>query len=177
MSVDFERMAAHLPADQRKDLGRTYRRSAKNETTAFLSCFFLGIFGVHHMYLGEWARGLAHLIIPVVAAIAVVVGVLAGLPSLPIAVIVAVLLIVGLIWEIIELFQVDDKVRRYNLTLAESLIGAGALADSATTGMTGVTGATVAAGAAVAGGITAEDVLAARAMAGEHNAAIMEEFD
>ena len=40
-----------------------------------------------------------------------------------------------------------------------------------------MTGATVAAGAAVAGGITAEDVLAARAMAGEHNAAIMEEFD
>ena len=186
MSVDFERMAAHLPADQRKDLGRTYRRSAKNETTAFLSCFFLGIFGVHHIYLGEWARGLAHLIIPVMAAIAVVVGVLAGLPSLPIAVIVAVLLIVGLIWEIIELFQVDDKVRRYNLTLAESLIGAGALADSSTltdavarldSAMTGVTGATVAAGAAVAGGITAEDVSAARAMAGEHNAAIMEEFD
>jgi TM2 domain-containing membrane protein YozV len=165
MSVDFERMAAHLPADQRKDFGRKYRRSAKNETTAFLSCFFLGIFGVHHMYLGEWARGLAHLIIPVVAAIAVVVGVLAGLPSLPITVLVAVLLIVGLIWEIVELFQVDDKVRRYNLAQAESLIGAGALSDnSALTD-------------AVAGGITAEDVSAARAMAGEHNAAIMEEFD
>jgi TM2 domain-containing membrane protein YozV len=183
MSVDFERMAAHLPADQRKDLGRTYRRSAKNETTAFLSCFFLGIFGVHHMYLGEWARGLAHLIIPVVAAIAVFVGVLAGLPSLPITVLVAVLLIAGLIWEIIELFQVDNKVRRYNLTLAESLIGAGALVDnSALTDAvarldSAMTGATVSAGAAVAGGITAEDVSAARAMAGEHNAAIMEEFD
>ena len=42
------------------------------------------------------------------------------------------LLIVGLIWEIVELFQVDNKVRRYNLALAESLIGAGALADSST---------------------------------------------
>jgi TM2 domain-containing membrane protein YozV len=183
MSVDFERMAAHLPADQRKDFGRKYRRSAKNETTAFLSCFFLGIFGVHHMYLGEWARGLAHLIIPVVAAIAVVVGVLAGLPSLPITVLVAVLLIVGLIWEIVELFQVDDKVRRYNLAQAESLIGAGAMSDnSALTDAvarldSAMTGATVVAGVAVAGGITAEDVSAARAMAGEHNAAIMEEFD
>ena len=183
MSVDFERMAAHLPADQRKDLGRTYRRSAKNETTAFLSCFFLGIFGVHHMYLGEWARGLAHLIIPVVAAIVVVAGVLGSLPSLPIVVIVAVLLIVGLIWEIIELFQVDDKVRHHNLALAESLIGAGALADSSalTDAVarldSAMTGATVAAGAAVAGGITAEDVSAARAMADEHNGAIMEEFD
>ncbi|HEU4782684.1 MAG TPA: NINE protein [Ktedonobacterales bacterium] len=183
MSVDFERMAAHLPAGQRKDLGRQYRRSAKNETTAFLSCFFLGIFGVHHMYLGEWARGLAHLIIPVVAAIAVVAGVLGGLPPLPITVLVVVLLVVGLIWEIIELFQVDDKVRQHNLTLAESLIGAGALADSSalTDAVarldSAMTGATVAAGAAVTGGITAEDVLAARAMAGEHNAAIMEEFD
>ena len=43
MSVDFERMAAHLPADQRKQLGRQYRHGAKNETTAFLSGFFLGI--------------------------------------------------------------------------------------------------------------------------------------
>jgi len=183
MSVDFERMAANLPADQRKQLGRQYRRSAKNETTAFLSCFFLGIFGVHHMYLGEWARGLAHLIIPVVAAIAVVVGVLGGLPSLPITVLVAVLVVVALIWEGIELFQVDDKVRHHNLALAESLIGAGALTD--TTALTdavtrldaAMTGSAGAAGAAAAGGITAEDVSAARAMAGEHNSALMEEFD
>src|SRR5690242_21902257 len=119
MSVDFERMAANLPADQRKQLGRQYRRSAKNETTAFLSCFFLGIFGVHHMYLGEWTRGLAHLIIPVVAAIAVVVGVLAGLPSLPVTVLVVVLLVAGIIWESIELFQVDVEVRHYNCVLAK----------------------------------------------------------
>ncbi len=183
MSVDFERMAANLPADQRKRLGRQYRRSAKNETTAFLSCFFLGIFGVHHMYLGEWTRGLAHLIIPVVAAIAVVAGVLGALPTLPVTILVVVLLVVALIWEIIELFQIDDKVRQHNLTLAESLIGAGALADSSalTDAVarldSAMTGATVGAGAAVAGGITAEDVSAARAMASEHNAAIMEEFD
>ncbi len=180
MSVDFERMSANLPADQRKQLDHQYRRSAKNETTAFLSCFFLGIFGVHNMYLGEWARGIAHLIIPVVAAIAVVAGVLGDLPSLPVTVLVVALLVVGLIWEIVELFQVDNKVRRHNLTLAESLIGAGALADSSTltdavarldAAMTGT------AGAAVAGGITADDVSAARAMADEHNSAIMEEFD
>jgi TM2 domain-containing membrane protein YozV len=183
MSVDFERMAANLPADQRKQLGRQYRRSAKNETTAFLSCFFLGIFGVHHMYLGEWTRGLAHLIIPAVAAIAVVAGVLSALPTLPVTILVVVLLVAGLIWEIVELFQIDDKVRQHNLTLAESLIGAGALADSSalTDAVarldSAMTGATVAAGGAVAGGITAADVSAARAMADEHNGAIMEEFD
>jgi TM2 domain len=183
MSVDFDRMAANLPADQRKQLGRQYRRSAKNETATFLSCFFLGIFGVHHLYLGEWARGVAHLIIPVLAAITVVAGVLGNLPSLPVTLIVVVLLVVGLIWEVSELFQVDNKVRHYNLVLAESLIGAGALADSsALTDAVArldnaMTGATVAAGAAVAGKITAEDVSAAREMAGEHNNAIMEEFD
>ena len=180
MAVDFDRMAAHLPADQRKQLSRQYRRSAKNETTAFLSAFFLGIFGVHHFYLGEWARGFAHLIIPVLAAIAVVAGVLGGLPSLPVTIIVVVLLAVGLIWEILDLFKVDDKVRHRNLALAESLIGAGALAESSTltdavsrldSALTG------AAGGAMAGAITADDVSAARAMANEHNNAIMEEFD
>jgi hypothetical protein len=165
MSVDFDRMAANLPADQRKQLGRQYRRSEKNETTAFLFCFFLGIFGVHHMYLGEWARAFAHLIIPVVAAVAVVAGVLGELPSLPVTVLVAVLLVAGLIWEIIELFQVDDKVRHRNLALAESLIGAGALADKST-----LTEAVARLDAAVTGS-------AVSAGASTQNAAIMEEFD
>ena len=185
MSVDFERMVAHLPADQRKQLSRQYRHGAKNETTAFLSGFFLGIFGVHHYYLGEWARGLAHLILPVLAALAVVAGVLGDLPSLPVTIIVVVLLVAALIWEIVDLFQIDGKVRKRNLALAESMIGAGALADSsALAGAVAkldsvVTGAAAAAPAvpAMAGAITADDVSAAREMAGDHNNAIMEEFD
>jgi TM2 domain-containing protein len=179
MSVDFDRMAANLPADQRKQLSRQYRRSAKNETTAFLSAFFLGIFGIHHFYLGEWARGFAHLIIPVLAAIAVVVGVVGMLPSLPVTIIVAALLVVGLIWEILDLFKVDDRVRHRNTALAESLIGAGALADRSTLtdAVSRLDSALVGAGGvAVAGAITADDVSAARAMADEHNNAIMEEF-
>jgi TM2 domain-containing membrane protein YozV len=184
MSVDFDRMAAHLPAGQRKQLSREYRHGAKNETTAFLSGFFLGIFGVHHFYLGEWSRGFAHLIIPALAAIAVVAGVLGGLPSLPVAIVVVVLLLAGLIWEIVDLFQIDKKVQARNLALAERLIGAGALADNSTltdavarldSAVTG-TAAAGTAGAAV-GAITAEDVSAARAMAGEQNNAIMEEYD
>ncbi len=183
-------MAAHLPAGQRKQLSRQYRHGAKNETTAFLSGFFLGIFGVHHFYLGEWSRGLAHLIIPALAAIAVVAGVLGSLPSLPVTIVVVVLLLAGLIWEIVDLFQIDKNVQARNLALAESLIGAGALADSSTltdavarldSAMTGTVaaGAAGAAGAAVGavGAITAEDVSAARAMAGDHNNAIMEEYD
>ena len=180
MSVDFERMAAHLPTDQRKQLSRQYRRGAKNETAAFLSGFFLGIFGVHHFYLGEWGRGFAHLILPVLAALAVVIGVLASLPSLVVTIMVIALLVIALIWEIVDLFQIDANVRKRNLALAESLIGAGALADSsALAGAvakldSAVTGAAV---PAMAGAITADDVSAAREMAGEHSSAIMEEFD
>ena len=183
MSVDFERMVAHLPADQRKQLSRQYRHDAKDETTAFLSGFFLGIFGAHHYYLGEWARGLAHLILPVLAALAVVAGVFGDLPSLPVTIIVVVLLVAALIWEIVDLFQIDGKVRKRNLALAESLIGAGALADSsALAGAVAkldsvVTGAAAPAVPTMAGAITADDVSAAREMAGDHKNAIMEEFD
>jgi TM2 domain-containing membrane protein YozV len=182
MSVDFDRMAAHLPADQRKQLSRQYRRGAKNETAAFLSGFFLGIFGVHHFYLGEWARGFAHLIIPVAAAGVILAGVVGGLPSLPVTIVVAVLAIAAIIWEIVDLFGVDKNVYGRNLTLAESLIGAGALADNSSlvdavsrldSAMTG----TAAVATVAAGGITAEDVSAARAMADERNNAIMEEYD
>jgi TM2 domain-containing membrane protein YozV len=185
MSVDFDRMAAHLPADQRKQLSRQYRRGAKNETTAFLSGFFLGIFGVHHFYLGEWARGFAHLIIPVAAAVVVLAGTLGWLPSLPVTIIVALLVIAGIIWEIVDLFAIDKNVYGRNLTLAESLIGAGALADNSSlvdavgrldNAVTGT--ASAAAPLTVsAGRITADDVSAAREMAGEHNNAIMEEYD
>ncbi|HEX6543787.1 MAG TPA: TM2 domain-containing protein, partial [Ktedonobacterales bacterium] len=170
-------MAANLPADQRKQLSREYRRGAKNDTAAFLSCFFLGIFGIHHLYLGEWGRGLAHLILPVLGAVVVIAGILGDLPSLPIALVVSVLLVAGLIWEIVDLFQIDKNVHRHNLRLAESLIGAGALADSSSlvdavarldTAMTDASGI---------GTITLDDVLAAREMAGEHHNAIMEEFD
>lgn len=176
MSVDFDRMAAHLPAGQRKELGRQYRRGAKNETAAFLSAFFLGIFGVHHFYLGEWVRGLAHLIIPALVAIAVAAGVLGGLPTLPVTIVVVVLLLAALIWEIVDLFQIDSTVRQRNVALAESLIGAGALTDNAalTEAVTKLDSA-MTSNAAV-GAITAEDVSAARAMAGEHNNAIMEEY-
>lgn len=197
MSVDFDRMAAHLPADQRKQLSRQYRRGAKNDTTAFLSGFFLGIFGAHHFYLGEWVRGFAHLVIPVAVAAAILIGIAAGLPSLPIAIIVAALLLVAVIWEIVDLFKIDDNVHGRNLKLAESLVGAGALADnsvltdavsrldSAVTGaaVAGVAAAGVASAAGTAGatgamgGISAEDVSAARALAGDHSGAIMEEFD
>ncbi|MGE5335247.1 MAG: TM2 domain-containing protein [Nitrososphaerota archaeon] len=182
MSVDFDRMAANLPADQRKQLSREYRRGAKNETTAFLSCFFLGIFGVHQFYLGKWARGLAHLILPLVAAIVLVAGVLGDLPSLLVTIVVTALLVAGLIWEVVDLFQIDGAVRKRNLALAESLIGADALADSASLKDavarldSAVAGAGTPAGV-LSGTISAADVSAARAMAGDHNNAIMEEFD
>jgi TM2 domain len=176
MSVDFDRMAAHLPADQRKQLGRQYRRSEKNETTAFLSCFFLGIFGMHNFYLGEWGRGVAHLLVLVLAAAAILAGVLGALPSLPVTIVVIALLVVAVIWEIADLVRIDNNVRQRNLRLAESLIGAGALADSSalTDAVARLDGAMT--GAAV-GAITAADVSAAREMAGEQHHAVMEEFD
>lgn len=186
MSVDFDRMAANLPADQRKELSRKYRRGAKNETAAFLSCFFLGIFGAHWFYLGEWSRGFAHLILPVLAAIALVAGTLGALPSLAVTILVVVLLGAGFIWEFVDLFQIDHNVRKRNLMLAESLIGAGALADSSTlkdavarldSAVVGAGAGASAGGAEITGMITADDISAARAMADEHSNAIMEEFD
>jgi TM2 domain-containing membrane protein YozV len=176
MTVDIARMAAHLPPEQRQDVIRAYRRGAQNETAAYLYCFFLGIFGAHRWYLGHWRSALAHLIIPLLAVLAVVAGVLQLIPPVVAVIIVAILLAIGLVWEIVDLFGIDDEVRAHNLALAERLTAAGALADDTLleqavekldTLVRAEAPPQEAPSAAAVGGITAADVADARALAEE----------
>jgi len=45
---------------------KSYQQAAKHDTTAFLLCFFLGLFGAHRFYLNQFGSGLAHLALTVV---------------------------------------------------------------------------------------------------------------
>ncbi len=176
MSVDIAQLTAHLAPEERQRVIRAYRQDAENETTAYLYCFFLGIFGAHRWYLGHWRSGLLHLIIPVLAVLAVIAGVVQILPAVVAAIIVAILLAIGLGWEIIDLFGIDEEVRGHNRALAERLIAAGALTDDSALNQAVAkldtllrTEATpqTAAELAATGGVTAADIASARALADE----------
>lgn len=101
MSVDITRLSEGLPAKQQKMVRQEYRQRAKNPTTAFLLCFFLGIFGAHCFYLGRVGQGVLRLVL-------------------------SPLIIPGLIWEIFDLFRIDHEVYEGNLKMAEQLV-AGAM--------------------------------------------------
>jgi TM2 domain-containing membrane protein YozV len=103
MSVDLSRLSAHLSADQQAAVRRAYRQRAKSATTAFLLCFFLGIFGAHAFYLGRKGQGILRLIL-------------------------SPLIIPGLIWELIDLFHIDHDVYEQNLKVAEDLVAQAVLA-------------------------------------------------
>jgi TM2 domain-containing membrane protein YozV len=103
MSIDIIQLTSSLPAEQRKAVERQYQRRAKDSTTAFLLCFFLGIFGAHCFYLGRNAQGILRLVI-------------------------SPLIVPGLVWEIVDLFRVDHEVHTLNLKLAEQLVATAMLA-------------------------------------------------
>ncbi|MEO7002496.1 MAG: NINE protein, partial [Ktedonobacterales bacterium] len=130
MSVDIAQLSAHLAPDQQGPVKRAYQRAAKHDTTAFLLCFFLGLFGAHRFYMNRMGSGLAHLGLTVVGIAALVGGFLTQQP-LNIILFVAglLLLLFGLIWEAIDLFAIDNQVHARNLALAERLISAAAFAD------------------------------------------------
>jgi TM2 domain-containing membrane protein YozV len=130
MTVDIKRLTAHLSEGQRDEIAKAYKQQAVNETAAFLWCFFLGWMGAHRFFLHQWGQAILRLVIAIVAIGIVVVGVLAGiaptiyiLAALPFA-------LVALIWELIDLFRIDDEVSALNLKLAESLIARTMLADT-----------------------------------------------
>jgi TM2 domain-containing membrane protein YozV len=102
MSVDISRLSEGLPAKQQKAVRQEYRQRAKNPTTAFLLCFFLGIFGLHCFYLGKTVQGVFRLVI-------------------------SPLVIPGLIWEIFDLFRIDHEVYERNLKVAEQVVAAAML--------------------------------------------------
>ncbi len=132
MSVDIARMTAHLTPAQQEEIARAYRRTSENATTAFLLCFFLGIFGAHRFYLRQWGSALLHLVLAIIAA-GLLVYVVLQQPALAVATtlisIAAVLLFIDLVWEIVDLFRIDGQIHRHNLKIAEGLIGAVAIED------------------------------------------------
>jgi hypothetical protein len=103
MSVDIVRLSGHLSPAQQRSLKSEYSAREKNPTTAFLLCFFLGIFGAHRFYLGQPGQGLLRLIL-------------------------SPLIVPGLIWELVDLFRIDGEVFERNLKLAEELVARAALA-------------------------------------------------
>src|SRR5262249_47051334 len=109
MSVDIARLAAHLAPDQQRAIAKEYRRRAQHDTTAFLLCFFAGLFGAHRFYLRQFGSGLLHLLLPVAAIVVVVVGMAAGASTAAVAIVAIALLLIGLVWAIIDLFGIDDE--------------------------------------------------------------------
>jgi len=131
MTVDIDQLTEHLPADQAREVKRAYRKQAKNETAAFLWCFFLGGVGAHRFYLRQWTRALLHLQVLVIAALVVIAGIIVDLPPLLIVAFVAPFILGALIWTFVDLAHIDDEVAERNLLLAERLASAAMLADPA----------------------------------------------
>lgn len=129
MSVDLNRLTAHLSPQQQADIAKAYHREADHSTTAFLYCFFLGTLGMHRFYLGQWRKGFAHLLLPLLVAAVLVAGfALKWSPLLLVAVAIP-LVVIALVWEIIDLFTIDHEVYTRNLKLAEQLIAGSLLSD------------------------------------------------
>jgi TM2 domain-containing membrane protein YozV len=130
MTVDIKRLTAHLSQSQQEEITKAYKKQAINETAAFLWCFFLGWMGAHRFYLRQWGQGFIHLILALITIVIVVGGALAGVD--PTIIIVAALPfgLAALIWEVIDLFRIDNEVAAMNLRLAETLIASTMLADT-----------------------------------------------
>jgi TM2 domain-containing membrane protein YozV len=130
MTVDIKRLTAHLSQSQQEDITTAYKKQAENETAAFLWCFFLGWMGAHRFYLRQWGQGIIHLILALITVVIAVGGALVGVD--PTIIIVAALPfgVAALIWEVIDLFRIDDEVAAMNLRLAETLIAGTMLADT-----------------------------------------------
>ncbi len=157
MSLDIKRMVATLPRERQVAVVRAYRRQAKHDTTAFLYCFFLGTIGVHRLYLGQARAALPRLVMG--AAFVAVLGVGIAL-AWPLAVVIGVpaaLAVIMLGWEILDLFQIDAEVEAHNRALISRLLAEEAPGASTATDGRRSSG----------GGITAEDIADAQALAQE----------
>ncbi len=129
MTVDIDQLTETLPASQAREVKLAYRKQAKDETAAFLWCFFLGVIGAHRFYLRQWARALLHLQVLLIAALVVVAGIIVSAPPLLIAALVAPFVLAALIWTFFDLAHIDDEVSERNLRIAERLVAAAMLAD------------------------------------------------
>ncbi|MGH2486297.1 MAG: TM2 domain-containing protein, partial [Ktedonobacterales bacterium] len=129
MSVDLNRLTAHLSPQQQEDVKQAYHRGSEHSTTAFLYCFFLGTLGAHRFYLRQWRKGFTHLIVLLALAAVLVAGVALKWSPLVVVAVVIPLAIIALTWEIIDLFTIDHEVYEHNLKLVERLIGTSLLGD------------------------------------------------
>jgi TM2 domain-containing membrane protein YozV len=130
MTVDIKRLTAHLSQSQQEEISKAYKKQAENETAAFLWCFFLGWMGAHRFYLRQWGQGIIHLILALITVAIAVGGALAGVDPTIIVVAALPFGVAALIWEVIDLFRIDDEVAAMNLRLAETLIAGTMLADT-----------------------------------------------
>lgn len=132
MSVDFDELAAHLDRQTRTATKAQYEQRSTHATTAFLLCFFLGYLGAHRFYLGQWRTGLAHLVVFLAGAAAVIAGYFTSKPlDEALYVIGGLVILASLIWEIVDLGRIDNEIHRRNTLLAEGLIAGALLADPA----------------------------------------------
>ena len=129
MSVDIKRLTAHLSSQQQAAVRKVYRQRAESSTAAFVTCFFLGIFGAHRFYLKQWRQGFLHLLLVVAIALVIAGRFFLNLPDVAVAIVAGILLLLALLWVIVDLVSIDDEVARHNLTLAEQLIAQTLLAD------------------------------------------------
>jgi TM2 domain-containing membrane protein YozV len=130
MAVDIKRLTAHLSQSQQQEIIKAYEKQAENETAVFLWCFFLGWMGAHRFYLHQWGQAVIHLILALITALIIVGGVLANVDPTIIVVAALPFGVAALIWEVIDLFRIDDEIAARNLRLAETLIAGSLLADT-----------------------------------------------
>src|SRR6516225_3025794 len=105
MSVQYDQ-APQLTYAQQEAVQRAYDARAKSSTTAFLLCYFLGVFGAHRIYLGQWGAAALRLLLPLIAAGLAILGVLDVLSFATFSLAVITLLC-ALIWEALDLARID----------------------------------------------------------------------
>jgi TM2 domain-containing membrane protein YozV len=120
MSVQYD-LAPQLSPAQQETLQRAYDARAKNPTTAFLLCYFLGVFGAHRIYLGQWGAAALRLLLPLVAIGLAILGLLNQLPFAAFSLAV-ITLVCALIWEALDLARMDREVNAANAALMNRLL-------------------------------------------------------
>jgi len=120
MSVQYDQ-APQLTYAQQEAVQRAYDTRAKNPTTAFLLCYFLGVFGAHRIYLSQWGAAALRLLLPLIAIGLAILGVLDVLRFATFSLAVITLLC-ALIWEALDLARIDREVSAANATLMDRLL-------------------------------------------------------
>ncbi|HEX6817633.1 MAG TPA: NINE protein [Ktedonobacterales bacterium] len=118
----LEYLRTRVPAQRQAAVLTAYERAAKNGTAAFMTCYFLGLFGAHRMYLGDWMGGALRLLVPLSLVIVAIAGAIGLVPSLAALVLAGGLLLIGIAWEVLDLTSIDGEVARSNRALVDRLL-------------------------------------------------------